>query len=152
PPNTFVPSLAVSPDGGTLVMGEAGPYGRLWLKRRDQLDAEPITGAEVVSYPNFSPDGQWISFVDNNTIKKVRPGQGGITTIIDSVDGPFGGHTWLDDGSVVYAGPQLHELSRVSGSGGPRTTVLLDSTLAGRGVANLSALPRSRGVLFTECT
>jgi serine/threonine-protein kinase len=152
PPNTFVPSLAISPDGGALVVGETGLPGRVWLKRRDQLDAEAITGAEGVIYPNFSPDGQWISFVDNNSIKKVRLGQGGITTIVDSVDAPFGGHAWLEDGSLVYAGPQLHELSRVSGSGGPRTTVLLDSTLAGRGVANLSALPRSRGVLFTECT
>src|SRR5262249_27727406 len=120
PPDTLFPSLAVSPDGGTLLVGETSPnvgLGRLWIKRREQLDAESLTGALGVTYPNFSPDGEWISFVDNNQIKKVRLGEGGETTIADSVNAPFGGHAWLDDGSVVYSGPQLHELSRVPGSG-----------------------------------
>ena len=83
---------------------------------------------------------------------KTRPGQGGVSTVTDSVNAPFGGAAWLDDGSLVYVGPAAHELSRVSASGGPRTRLLLDSAMAGFGIGNLAALPDGRGVLFTLCS
>jgi serine/threonine-protein kinase len=150
--NTITPSLALSPDGNTLAVRENGQNGRLYVKRRSELHAVPVPGTERASYPAFSPDGQWISFIADGRLKKVRVGEGGVTTIADSASAPFGGSAWLDDGSIVYTGPALYQLSRVPAAGGPATPVLLDSTLAGLGVGNPSALPGGRGVLFTVCT
>ena len=48
----------------------------LWLKRRGALHATPIPGTEGVNYPSFSPDGRWITFIDDYRIKKVRLDEG----------------------------------------------------------------------------
>src|SRR4026207_238330 len=76
----------------------------------------------------------------------------GVTSVTDSVNAPFGGAAWLDDGSLAYVGPAAHELSRVSASGGPRTRLPPDSAVAGFGIGNGARLPAGRGVLFTLCS
>jgi len=151
-PAVTAPSLALSPDGASLVIKDDIQNGRLWIKRRGELNAVPLPGTERGIYPAFSPDGQWISFIADGHLKKIRPGEGAAITLADSAATPFGGSTWLDDGSVVYAGPTLSELSRVSGEGGPTTSLLRTPALAGLGLAGPTALPERRGVLFTVCT
>jgi serine/threonine-protein kinase len=150
-PNLQYNSIALAPDGLSLVVRANPQNGQLWLKRRNELHAVPIPGTEGASYPSFSPDGQWLAFVDNNQLKKVRLSEGGVTVLADSVAARFGGAVWLDDGSILYVGPEIHELSRVSSAGGRRTRVLLDSAMAGSGIGNLAVLPHGRGVLFTLC-
>jgi serine/threonine-protein kinase len=149
--NTITPSLALSPDGTILAVRENGQNGRLFLKRRSELRAVPMPGTERAAYPAFSPDGQWLSFIADGRLKKMRVGEGGVTAIADSASAPFGGSAWLDDGSIVYTGPELDELSRVPAAGGPPAVVMRDSALAGLGVGNIAALPGQRGVLFTVC-
>ena len=151
-PRLLTPSLALSNDGTSLVIRESPQNGRLLLKRRGELRALPIPGTEGAEFPAFSPDGQWVTFVNDSRLMKVRLGQGGVSAVTDSVNEPFGGAAWLDDGSLAYVGPAAHELSRVSASGGPRTRLLLDSAMAGYGIGNLAALPDGRGVLFTLCS
>ncbi|HEX6615834.1 MAG TPA: protein kinase [Gemmatimonadales bacterium] len=150
--NTIAPSLAVSPDGNVLAVRDGGQNGRLFLKRRGELHAVPLPGTERAAYPSFSPDGQWLAFIADNRLKKLRLGEGGVATVADSASAPFGGATWMDDGSLVYTGPEIYQLSRVPAAGGPPTPVLRDSALAGFGVGNPAALPGGRGVLFTLCT
>jgi serine/threonine-protein kinase len=153
-PTTGLSSLALSPDGNTLAVRDNVQSGRIWLKRRGDLHAVAMSGTERANQPVFSPDGQWISFMADGRLRKIRPGEGGAVTLADSVssDLSLGGAAWLDDGSVVYVGPGLSDLSRVSGTGGPSTVILRDSALAGRGFGNPRALPGARGVLFTVCT
>jgi serine/threonine-protein kinase len=150
--STDFPSLALSPDGASLVVRDNVQNGRLWIKRRGELHAVPIPGTERSSHPAFSPDGQWISFLADGHLKKIRPGEGAAITLADSAAAPFGGATWLDDGTLVYTGPTLSELSRVSAAGGRSTIVSRDSSLAGLGLGSPTALPGARGVLFTVCT
>jgi serine/threonine-protein kinase len=150
-PRLLTPSMALSPDGKAFVMSESAQDGRLWLKRRGELHAQPIPGTEGAIFPAFSPDGQWVTFINDYRLMKIQPGQGGVSTVTDSVNEPFGGAAWLDDESLVYVGPAVYELSRVSASGGPRTRLLLDSAMAGGGIGNVAALPDGRGVLFTLC-
>jgi serine/threonine-protein kinase len=150
--NTNFPALALSPDGASLVVRDNVQNGRLWIKRRGELQAVPIPGTERSSHPEFSPDGQWISFLADGHFKKIRPGEGAAITLADSAAAPFGGATWLDDGTLVYVGPTLSELSQVSAAGGPSTKVLRDSSLAGLGLGSPTPLPGARGVLFTVCT
>ena len=152
-PTTAMPSLALSPDGASLVVKEGDVQNaRLWIKRRGELHAVPIPGTERSSHPAFSPDGQWVSFIADRHLKKIRPGEGAAITLADSASAPFGGATWLDDGTLIYVGPTLSDLSRVSAAGGPSTKVLRDSALAGLGLSVPTPLPGSRGLLFTVCT
>ncbi|MGH7512300.1 MAG: protein kinase domain-containing protein, partial [Gemmatimonadales bacterium] len=151
-PTTAFPSLALSPDGASLVVKDAIQNARLWIKRRGELHAVPVPGTERSSHPEFSPDGQWLAFLADGHLKKIRPGEGAAITLADSAAAPFGGEAWLDDGTLIYVGPTLSDLSRVSAGGGPSTRVLRDSSLAGLGLAGPTPLPRARGVLFTVCT
>ena len=151
-PTTNFPSLALSPDGASLVVRDGIQNGRLSIKRRGELHAVSIPGTERSNHPVFSPDGQWVAFIADGHLKKVRPGEGAAITLADSAASPFGGETWLDDGTLIYVGPTLSELSRVSAAGGPSTRVVRDSSLAGLGLSAPTALPGSRGVLFTVCT
>jgi len=146
-----IPALAVSPDGRALVVRDNIQNARLWIKRRGELNAVPVPGTERGSNPTFSPDGQWLAFVADGRLKKIRPGEGAAITLADSAAGPFGGAAWLDDGTVVYVGPSLNVLSRVSAAGGQSAIVLRDSVLAGFGLGGPRPLPGSRGVLFTAC-
>ncbi|MEO7987281.1 MAG: protein kinase [Gemmatimonadales bacterium] len=151
-PTTNFPSLALSPDGASLVVRDGVQNGRLSIKRRGELHAVSIPGTERSNHPVFSPDGQWVAFIADGHLKKVRPGEGAAITLADSAASPFGGETWLDDGTLIYVGPTLSDLSRVSAAGGSSTRVLRDSSLAGMGISAPTALPGSRGLLFTVCT
>ncbi len=151
-PLTTVPSIALSPDGSMLVYRDATPSRGLWLKRRDQLEPVPLPGTERAQNPTFSPDGAWIAFVADGQLKKISVGGGAATTIADSAAGGYGGAAWLDDGTLIYASPQIDQLRRVSSAGGAVTVAFGDSGLGGRGLGMPVSLPKSRGVLFQGCT
>jgi serine/threonine-protein kinase len=147
--------LAVSPDGSALAVEDNVPGGRIWLKRRGELRPLPIPGTENGGYATFSPDGQWIAFLAGPSLKKVRTGEGGAVTIVDSVDASQGsGVAWLDDGTLIFPGPGLQGkmLLRVSADGGTINVALEDKTLAGYAIGGPVALPGARGVLFSVCT
>jgi Tol biopolymer transport system component len=151
--DTSTPSMALSPDGSAFVFGDARRNGLLWVKRRGELSPEPIPGTERATNPVFSPDGEWIAFVADGHLKKVRAGGGTPITIADTVASAngFGGAAWLEDGTLVYVLPSEIELRRVSAAGGRSTVVLYDSTFGG-GIGMPVALPGSRGVLYQNCS
>jgi serine/threonine-protein kinase len=153
--STVVPSLAISPDGSLIVFVSQDPNQPLYLKRRDQFDPIPLVGTEGGNNPVFSPDGEWIAFVVNSQLRKIRVTGGSIANIADSVGqtlGSFGGATWLDDNTLVYTTTSLLSLKRVSADGGEASLILPDSLLRGRGAGNPVALPGSRALLFKTCT
>jgi serine/threonine-protein kinase len=150
-PTLIGPALALSPDGASLAVKDVIQNGRLWIKRRGELDPVPLPGTERASNPVFSPDGQWLAFIADGRLKKIRPGGGGAITLADSVAAPFGGAAWLDDGTLVYVPANLSDLLRVSAAGGPSRVALHDTALAGFGIGGPTPLPGARGVLFTVC-
>ncbi|MEP6688922.1 MAG: protein kinase, partial [Gemmatimonadales bacterium] len=149
-PTLGAPSLALSPDGTSLVVRDNVQNGTLWIKRRGALRAVRIPGTERASRPVFSPDGKWILFIADGRLKKITP-EGGAVTLADTVDLSLGGAAWLDDGTIVYVGPTLSVMSLVNAGGGASTLAMQDSALAGFGLGSLSPLPEGRGVLFTVC-
>jgi serine/threonine-protein kinase len=145
------PALALSPDGNTLVFKDNAVNGLLWVKQRGQLRPTAIPGTERANVPVFSPDGEWVAFVADGRLRKVRASGGAAVTLADTVAGVYGGATWLDDGTLVYVVPALNELRRVSASGGEGTVALRDTSLVGGGMGYPVALPGARGVLFQYC-
>ncbi|HEY7635432.1 MAG TPA: protein kinase [Gemmatimonadales bacterium] len=153
-PATVGAPLALSPDGSALAVVDNTPGGRIWLKRRGALRPTPIPGTENGGFPTFSPDGQWLAFLEGPRLKKVRLAEGGPVTLVDSADQILGGVAWMDDNTLIYPGPgfQGKALLRISAEGGASTLVLEDKALAGLGVGYPYGLPGGRGVLFTVCS
>ena len=148
---TDYPAMALSPDGRALVFKDERQNGLLWLKRLGQLDPLPIPGTERAQNPEFSPDGEWVAFIADGQLKKVRTTGGATVTLADSVAGGFGGAAWLDDNTLVYAVPALLTFKRVNAAGGTSTPAMTDSIITGGGLGHPVALPNARGVLFQNC-
>ena len=93
------PSLAISPDGATVIYET---QGKLRVRSLERFDSEPISGTDGATQPFFSPDGLWIGFVRGNSLMKV-PVTGGTPVKIVDAWSPFGA-TWGRDGRIVFAG------------------------------------------------
>jgi serine/threonine-protein kinase len=149
---TFGPSVALSPDGSSLVyVGPGDEGGRaLWLKETNRLQPRRLPGTEGATVPFFSPDGQRVGFIGEPaahglTLKSVSL-RGGPPTVLGDSGVYRGGASWGADGYVYSYGQGF--LVRVSERGGKVedvTTILEGET------THLwpDFLPSGRGVLYT---
>ena len=113
--------FAISPDGRLIVFSAiaAQTPPMLYVRRLDEFDVAVIRGTEGAYGPFFSPNGQWIGFVDSSdrtTVRKV-PLTGGPPTTIGKASTPLAGAAWLTDGTIVL-GAAGSPLLRVSENGG----------------------------------
>jgi serine/threonine-protein kinase len=118
---TVAQDLTISPDGKLIAYTGATVDGsdlQIHVWSVGQLSGERLRGAEGGFSPFFSPDGQWIGFVDTadgTTLKRV-PTTGGrtetIATLPDSVS-YVAGAAWGADDIIVGTG-QAGGLYRVS--------------------------------------
>ena len=140
-------SYALSPDGLTLVY-IAVHDGVQQLYRRSFSEPAPVaiagtTGGDV---PFFSPDGKWLGFAANHSLKKITLPDGVPVSILDW---PYRIYeaSWEDDGNVVFAtsiaGDVLHVVPAAGGK-----VVDLSKRNDSVGVRRPEALPEGRGVLF----
>ena len=143
---------AIAPDGSSIVYTDSTPSEGWMLMRkpRDASAAEPVPGTKGGVSPFFSPDGKWIGFVTiDGKLKKLPATGGSPITVAERVPNDYKVAAWLDDGSIVFASAALLRISSAGGSK-PRTLRLppdlLDAT-----IPVISALPGSRGFLFTAC-
>ena len=98
----------------------------------------------------FSPDGAWIGFFGDGSLKKVPRGGGSATPLTDSAS--FYQASWLDDGTIFFTGPEgagstQRGLFRVSEEGGPVERLVSYSDTE-HGFGRVMPLPDGRGVLF----
>jgi Tol biopolymer transport system component/tRNA A-37 threonylcarbamoyl transferase component Bud32 len=146
----FDRDLAISPDGSHIVYRG---NGRLLVRALDQLEPAVLTGVSGAARgPFFSPEGQWIGFVDG-PLKKVAI-TGGPAVTIGSLDGLSRGATWGPDGSIVFAtNNPTTGLFRVSEGGGE--PAVLTRPNRERGETDHfwpEWLPGGQAVLFTITT
>jgi serine/threonine-protein kinase len=121
-------SIALSPDGRTLVFRANGfnisPDGRnqsaLFVRPLDSLAARPIATTTGADSPFFSPDGEWIGYVDAGELRRVSSAGGEVTaTTIAPLPNRrqrITGASWADDGFIVFA--TFDGIWRVSATGG----------------------------------
>jgi serine/threonine-protein kinase len=112
--------LAISPDGETWAyVGPGEDANRLWVKRGAESRATPLIGTEGARYPFFSPDGQWIGFVDANGLRKMAVDGSGAVTLVDGVTTlPYYKPAWLPSGHIMFGGGGDDALWRVPDVGG----------------------------------
>ena len=153
-PNTFgVRAMpALSPDGTQLVYAaNITGTSQLFLRSLDQLDAQPLAGTDNAVGPFFSPDGDWVGFLDLATgeLKKVSLRGGSPLPLCEC---PFLGATWLADDTIVFSrGPAgTRCLSRVSEAGGTPELLTTRDAESEEGVHIWPhALPGGKAVVFT---
>ena len=149
------PSMALAPDGSSIVYVGPGPGSsgqRLWVKRRDQVEPTALAGTDGAVAPSFSPDGQWVLYMAPRSggpqLRKIAIGGGTSIALADSTSGVSTGAAWLADGTIVYADSKWR-LRRIPAGGGTADSVWAPPM--GRYDIFPRALPDSRGVLFTVC-
>jgi serine/threonine protein kinase/Tol biopolymer transport system component len=118
----------LSPDGAVLafVAQRAESAARqIYVRRLDELRAVPLSGTEGALNPFFSPDGRWIGYFADGTLKKVPAAGGGAVTICPVLNNRGG--AWGEDGTIVFSPDRAGApLWRVPASGGepvPLTTL-----------------------------
>ena len=112
------PSLALSPDGLSLVIAATGSEGhRLYVRKIDELAATPLAGTSGATSPFFSPDGAWIGFFADGRLRRV-PAEGGAAVDIAEAVGAAVGASWGEDGRIVFAFGWRSPLWAVPASGG----------------------------------
>ncbi len=146
--------VAISPDGRTLVYVAWSAAPSLQIRPLDQLDAVPLRGAQPAVGPFFSPDSEWVGFIDQidqTQLKKVSV-FGGPAVSVTTARMQVLGATWAADGSIIF-GTRSGPLFRVADAGGE--AVELTSLDSGAGETDHmwpSAVPGTSVVLFVSST
>ncbi len=109
-------AVVLSPDGKHLayVAAENG-VSHLYVRRLDQFNAVEIPDSEGVTFPFFSPNGDWVAFFSQGKLKKA-PSDGGTPMLICELPTFFGG-TWTPQDIIVVAVPS-YGLAKVPATGG----------------------------------
>lgn len=143
--------VAISADGTNLVyVAYTGSRTQLFYRPIDQFVAIPLSGTEGAANPFFSPDGLWVGFFADDTLKKISLLTGGTPETIS--DAPLGsaGASWGHDNVIIFAPVGGRGLRRVTASGGAPEVLTEPNTQVGElehGWPHI--LPNGAGVVFT---
>ena len=155
---TDVQNLVISPDGTQVVYSSSAPDGvgsQLNLQPLDQLVGAPLRGGEGGVAPFFSPDGEWVGFVDAETrtiLQKVSI-FGGAPVMLAELPSPIRGASWATDDQIVFGRQGLFPLFRVSGGGGdPEALTLMDSEGERTNQTGPFIIPDRDAVVFVHVT
>jgi len=153
--DTEHPTLALSPDGATLVyVAEENGTRRLYVRDLADPDVRLIPGSEGAASPYFSPDGRWIGFLADRSFKRVAASGGVPESIRRANSFDVGrGATWTVDDTVIFvssANSGLAEFSTEDDADVATAAVALSPP--SRPSAWPDALANGRDVLFTDNT
>ena len=144
--------VAISPDGSrTAIVGASGGVTRIYVRTQHNFEARPLPSTEDAVGPFFSPDGAWIGFFSNRSLKKTPAGGGVVVTIAPA--GTVRGAVWTDTDAIVYPATGTSGLSSVPASGGvPHAVTTLNPDQHERTHRLPSLLPDGKTVLFNVGT
>ncbi len=148
-----LPSIALTPDGATLVY-RARRDGTLQLFRRtlDQDEPVVIPGSADAAGPFVSPDGAWVGFSRDGHLLRA-PLAGGPLVTICACGGGGASASWGDRNTVVFAPTPGDGLYRVPAGGGVATRLThVDRARGERAHGFPDVLPGERAALFSIIT
>ena len=148
PDNTSFESFAVSPDGRKLAFTAAlNGTMTLWVRSLDSLEARPLAGAGLASWPFWSPDSSSIGFFAPSKLKVVEISGGPPREIADVTVGRGG--AWSPEGVILYCPRPVGPLCHVLAAGGaPSPATVLDETRAEAAHGFPQFLPDGRQFLY----
>jgi serine/threonine-protein kinase len=148
-PTTDRPILDLSADGRTLLfIAEGKERQRIFRRTLDRLEPTAIPGTEGADEPRLSPDGRWIAYFADGSLRKI-PTEGGTSIVLADARAPRGA-SWAPDGSIVYSPLYNTGLWRVAATGGaPVEVTKLDPAKGERSHRWPQVLPDGKTVLFT---
>ncbi len=144
------PGVAISPDGQRIVQAvqdSAGVDGLL-VRGLGSTVIRPIAGSEGAQWPEFSHDGQWITYQRNGKLYKI-PAAGGPATVLADSNNSGSGWT-LDDATVMYTKGNAGLWSVPASGGTAKQLTRLDSTRHEFAHWFPQALPGGRAAIFTN--
>jgi len=150
---TNLAPLALSPDGSLVVyVGQREGKTQLFARALSEPEPRALEGTEGAVMPFFSPDGKWIAFFANGSIKKVATSGAGLQIVSTEAPDPRGG-SWGTDGTIYFAPTNIGGLMKVSASGGAASVF----STPDRGKSEIShrwpqMLPDGEHLLFTVWT
>ncbi len=145
-------ATALAPDGsGIAFIGSVGGNRALMFKPNDAIEPTLLAGTSGAQAPFFSPDGQWIGFFSEGTLKKVSRTGGGAATLASGAHPLTPAGAWSDDGSVYFV-DHGYGVRRVRAEGGESELLIAPGRIPQRGVLGVWPLPAGRGILFYGCT
>lgn len=141
-------TIALAPDGSRLAYLSTGSQGtELFLRSLDRVEAIPIPHTRGAQLPFFSADGEWLGFVNGNSIRKVPLGGGpAITVCAVATDVP--GASWGPNDIIVFATPD--GLWQVSAKGGQARMLAASDAQHREGYRWPEVLPGGRAAVFTR--
>jgi serine/threonine protein kinase/Tol biopolymer transport system component len=120
PEDSDVRSLAISPDGKSVVLAaQIDNHYQLWMRRLDRPELTPLAGTDRARVPFWSPDSRSVGFFGDGKLKTMSAAGGPIRVLCDSPNG--GGGTWNQDGTILYVPAPLSAIFRVAAAGGACT-------------------------------
>jgi serine/threonine-protein kinase len=115
----FERDFAISSDGKHLAyIANDGESRRIFHRRMDEFQAEPLPGTEDAHRVFFSADGRWLGFVAQHKLKKISTTGGSPQVICDIFDWNFKGASWAFDDTIILGNEQPSGLVQVSTAGG----------------------------------
>src|SRR5215469_3863868 len=115
--------FALSPDGPSVVyIASTEGTQRLWLRRLDRVEAQPLAGTEGGGLPFWAPDSRSIGFVASNRLFTLDLDSGPPRLLTGA--GLATGGAWNQDGVILFAPLSLSgPLFRIPASGGEAVPV-----------------------------
>ena len=151
PPGTVVNTLALSPDGTQVLFTAADSAGtRIWIRRVDSTEAEPLPGTDGATFPFWSPDGQQFGFFADEALKVFAIATREVRYLAPAREGHGG--TWNERGDILFAPDRGAPLSHVMASGSQVKVVTTTGTTFKEGHAWPEFLPDGRHFLYTDYT
>ncbi len=148
----FSGSMDISPDGTRIVYRSFHKDKQLlYVRSVGSPSAVPLAGTENAYAPVFSPDGQWIAYLGDRTLRKV-PAGGGTPVDLTPVEQGAIGIDWV--GNTLYYSPSfLQGIRSIDEHGGQsKQVVRLDTARNYRAIVWPEVLPGGEALLATVWT